>query len=164
MFPLTWESLENRKDDIMPLAEFLLSKHATKMGFAINKFSDAAIEKLKSYSWPGNVRELENVIQRALILSVGSSIEEDDLIIDFANQTQADAKVENEQKVTAEDEDKNLDLDQNLREKEFSMILEALKSNNGKKQATANDLGISTRTLRYKLAKMRDAGWDLDSL
>lgn len=164
VFPLTWETLENRKNDIMPLAEFLLSKHATKMGFAINKFSNAAIEKLKSYSWPGNVRELENVIQRALILAVGSSIEKDDLIIDFATQTQADTKLGEEQKITDENEAKNLDLDQSLREKEFSMILEALKSNKGKKQATADDLGISTRTLRYKLAKMRDAGWDLDSV
>lgn len=170
VFPLTWESLENRRDDIMPLAEFLLSKHAKKMGFAINKFSDAAIEKLKSYSWPGNVRELENVVQRALILAVGSSIEDEDLIIDFNSQAMDSEKSNtnsantNEAEEDFDEEDTNLDLDQGLREKEFSMILDALKANKGKKQATADNLGISTRTLRYKLAKMREAGWDVDSI
>ncbi|NBR12752.1 MAG: sigma-54-dependent Fis family transcriptional regulator, partial [Alphaproteobacteria bacterium] len=95
VFPLATQSLEDRPGDILPIAISLLAKHTG--GFpTIPEMTDEAIDKLEAYTWPGNVRELENVLQRALVLSGGTPIEADHLMIDMhehiANIEDFDAK------------------------------------------------------------------------
>jgi two-component system response regulator FlrC len=110
---------------------------------------------LLAHRWPGNIRELDNVMQRALILCTGGVVEEEDILIvedDLA------AHLED----TLADEGKGL-LDEDLRQREFEIILETLKLEGGSKKNTAVRLGISPRTLRYKMAKMREHGIDIES-
>ena len=100
----------------------------------------------------GNVRELDNVIQRALILHQGETITADDVIIDV-----------NEVPGTAYHEQPEINnnaesLGNELQSQEHMIILETLNQCNGSRKDVAEKLGISPRTLRYKMAKMRDAG------
>lgn len=150
VFPLAWPPLRSRPADIVPLANFLISKHAQRMG--VKRLPDLhpdAAKRLKEHSWPGNVRELENVVQRALILATGDTITLQSLVIEADLSTPvAEPKVEFSGEALKED----------LWEQERQMILEALKQEAGRKKETAERLGISPRTLRYKLAKMREEG------
>lgn len=153
VFPLMWQPLDKRPGDIVPLAEHLIERHSKtsdKQSFA--KLTASARSKLMQHSWPGNVRELENVIQRALILSEAEQIDADDLMIevDLSNTLESPG-------IDIQDEDESK-LGSELRHQEHQIILDTLQSCNGKRKDVAERLGISPRTLRYKLAKMREVG------
>ena len=160
VFPLHLLPLSERPDDIIPLTEKLLEKHALSNHRAIPKLDEQAIQKLISYSWPGNVRELDNVVQRALILQTNDVILQDDIHFEAARRTKAKLKVVTEQAVV-ENIECNNDIDSlngDLKQREWNLILGAIKNAKGSRKMTAEKLGISERTLRYKLARMRDAG------
>ena len=127
---------------------------------AIPVLSEAATQKLTGYSWPGNVRELDNVVQRALILQVGNEILENDIHFEAAGKAKPVLKVVTENVVVSEIEnDSSMDsLNGDLKQREWNLILGAIKAAKGSRKMTAEKLGISQRTLRYKLARMRDAG------
>lgn len=74
IFPILLPPLRERRDDILVLAEYFLKKYAEKQGKAITGFSDEVINSLRHYSWPGNVRELENMMERSVLLSMGTLI------------------------------------------------------------------------------------------
>ncbi len=160
VFPLHLLPLSERVDDIVPLTKKLLEKHALSAHRAIPELSEEAEQKLISYSWPGNVRELDNVVQRALILQAGDILLEDDIHYETARKAKPSLQVV--KKVTVSDEDINeIDsesLNGDLKQREWNLILGAIKSAKGSRKMTAEKLGISERTLRYKLARMRDAG------
>ncbi len=174
VFPLTWPALAERKGDIAPLARFILERHCQRSGLPCPTLSDSAVEKLHHYPWPGNVRELDNVMQRALILAKNDLIEPADILLEGidwqdANALQSSVLEQTELSLTHKTEttqpfrdiQKTADsLDGELREQEFSIILETLRNCDGRRKEVAEKLGISPRTLRYKLAKMRDAGID----
>jgi len=172
VFPLAWPALRDRPADIVPLAERLLVNHATKMRQPIARLSDEARQCLLSHSWPGNVRELDNAIQRALILQQGGLIEPDDLCLTastgFASQASSVAhdadRFVPSPVVPPVVADTSGALGDDLRRREFELILDTLRAEHGRSKATADRLGISARTLRYKLAQMRDAGMDLETL
>jgi two-component system response regulator FlrC len=157
VFPLTWPALHQRPADILPLARHLLAKHAKALNMTmVPKLDDAATRRLLTHRWPGNVRELDNVIQRALILRVNDEIGVNDIIIDSADVN-----------LLAND---NLDADKpadieglgdELKAQEHVIILETLNQCQGSRKKVAEKLGISARTLRYKMAKMRDMGIQL---
>jgi len=158
VFPLAWLPLRERPLDIVPLAERLLAVHAAKQGRAGMVFAQSAQQALQQYGWPGNVRELDNVVQRALILQQGKRIEAQDLGLQgfVLNAASTPTAVQqNETSVTAAASN---DLEQDTRMHEFHLIAQALRQENGHREATAKRLGISSRTLRYKLAQMRDIG------
>jgi two-component system response regulator FlrC len=140
VFPLRWMPLRERPNDIIPLAENFLQKYSQKMQIVAPHFSEDAIEKLVTYDWPGNAREMDNVIQRALILYTNECIEAADLSLDMATTT--DARVEE-------------DLFSEIKEHEYKIIEKVMKKHQGQKKLVAEELGLSDRTLRYKLAKMR---------
>jgi formate hydrogenlyase transcriptional activator len=75
VFPLEVPPLRQRRSDIPQLAMFFLSRYSRNLGKKIEGISAAATERLVGYSWPGNVRELQNIIERALILSLGPILE-----------------------------------------------------------------------------------------
>jgi two-component system response regulator FlrC len=153
VFPLSWLPLAQRVDDIFVLAEHLVSLHCQKNGECVPEFSGAARSKLNAYHWPGNVRELDNVIQRAMILHTDKIIDAGDLLIENFDT----ALVIEPEKVTSS-EDK---LGNELKLQEHQIILDTLQACHGSRKDVAERLGISPRTLRYKIAKMRDSGIEI---
>lgn len=156
VFPLHWPALIERPGDIIPLAEYLLQRHCRELGRGGLVLSDEAKARLQAWHWPGNVRELGNVIQRALILAHGEVIEAADILLDASSPaspiaTPGTAAFER-------DEEPGSDLGRELATQEHQIILQALQTCAGSRQQVAEKLGISPRTLRYKLARMRDAG------
>ena len=149
VFPIEWRPLSERPGDIVPLAEHLVQRHASSQGVGSIRLSAAARNKLSQYGWPGNVRELENVVQRALILCENNEIDASDLMIDEDISAPVEA--------VQEQADENR-LGSELRYQEHQIILDTLVSCNGKRKDVAEKLGISPRTLRYKLARMREDG------
>ncbi|GAB4358807.1 MAG: hypothetical protein Kow0060_13040 [Methylohalobius crimeensis] len=170
VFPLQIPPLRDRRRDIVPLAEVLLKRHAG--GNRLPSLSEEAVKKLQSYSWPGNVRELENVIQRALILTGDGRIRPSDLVFDEPDCVstsdsrtildQDDARVEERKPVLSEAGGRGgngaTKLEESVRCAEERIILTTLMEENGSRSSTAKRLGISPRTLRYKIAKIREAG------
>jgi two-component system, response regulator FlrC len=154
VFPLQCLALNQRPLDIVPLAEAMLAKNEFVGARGGLKLSANAAEKLQAYAWPGNVRELDNLIQRVAVLSQSSVIQAEDIIFenDSLDQNNANGNTQN----LAESA-----LGNDMLAHEFQLILESLKTNNGKKKDVAEALGISPRTLRYKLAKMRELGYSI---
>ncbi|PKI14758.1 sigma-54-dependent transcriptional regulator [Colwellia sp. 12G3] len=153
VFPLSWLPLAQRVDDILVLAQHLVSRHCQKNGDVIPEFSGAARSKLNAYHWPGNVRELDNVIQRALILHTDQLIDAGDLLIENFDTALI---VEAEKDTISEDK-----LGSELKLQEHQIILDTLQACHGSRKDVAERLGISPRTLRYKIAKMRDSGIEI---
>lgn len=202
VLPLVWKPLRERKKDIVPIAEMLLKKHAGKQKRRNIKLHETAKVALMAYDWPGNVRELDNIMQRALILQLGSIIKEDDLGLhitesrlhsvntvhatlenntathsDSLSQTGRDSSqflsvpslpplpsmvesrgITTQVSACKENEGQSKELGLNLQKREFEIIAKTLAEEGGSRKNTAERLGISPRTLRYKLAKMREAG------
>ena len=132
------------------------------MKHAAAKLSSEAQACLTAYPWPGNVRELDNAIQRALILQQGGLIQPQDFCLSGAvtfASLPVTAPVIREVEIEA---DSSGALGDDLRRREFQMIIETLRAERGRRKEAAEKLGISPRTLRYKLAQMRDAGMDVE--
>lgn len=165
VFPLAWTPLRERRGDILPLARRLLARHIDKMKHAPVRFAPQAEQCLLDHPWPGNVRELDNAIQRALILQHGGLIQAADFCLvgpagaapsaPLGRVVQASAPVEPQTPPGV--------LEDDLRRREFEMIIDTLRSERGRRKEAAERLGISPRTLRYKLAQMRDAGMDVEA-
>jgi len=149
VFPLNLPALRERSQDILPLAEHLLARGVRGTTRAIPRLSFEAKERLLAHPWPGNVRELDNLMQRALILQHGDLIEVDNLRFEFNVSAPASLEIAH----TTTDS-----LGHDLRAREQSLIIEALKLGNGSRKRAAERLGVSPRTLRYKLARMRESG------
>ncbi|MBF4207577.1 sigma-54-dependent Fis family transcriptional regulator [Pseudomonas donghuensis] len=160
VFPLAWAPLRERSADILPLAERLLARHVNKMKHAPVRLSPEAQACLQGYAWPGNVRELDNAIQRALILQQGGVIEAADFCLAGALPVFAAAPVAAVAPIEAEAAG---GLGDDMRRHEFQMIIDTLRAERGRRKEAAERLGISPRTLRYKLAQMRDAGMDVEA-
>ncbi|MDO6581672.1 sigma-54 dependent transcriptional regulator [Photobacterium sp. 2_MG-2023] len=175
VFPLVWPSLSERPGDIMPLASHLADRHCKKQGMPSPVFSAAAQAKLLQYGWPGNVRELDNVVQRALILAGDADIGGEHILLegmDWMDSHSLQHAISLAPAASQEVNDTSVhvippgvsgadSLGSELREQEFAIILEAIQACEGKRKEVAERLGISPRTLRYKLAKMRDAGIEI---
>lgn len=162
VFPIVIPPLRNRPGDILPLARELMRRHKTD-GKKLPEFDGKAAEKMLAYSWPGNVRELDNVVQRALILRSGDMVTVDDLVFEdaglapetsFINHMESAAVAIDNQAETPD----LIGLDEGVRSAEEAIILQTLQKVNGSRKMTAEMLGISPRTLRYKMARMKDSG------
>ena len=147
VFPLHVPPLRERKGDILPLAERAIARHA-EPGALRPVLAPCAARKLLEHDWPGNVRELQNLVQRSLILLPGHTLAAGDLVFEGdavappgLAAAPADAPLQDE-----------------LRQRESRLIAEALASADGNRAAAAARLGISPRTLRYKLARLREQG------
>ena len=191
VFPMHWQPLRERTLDIMPLANALLKNHCRKMKLTGVTFAPDARDALMGHQWPGNVRELDNAIQRALVLHQGNVIHAGDLCLELGitgrmesgpagttspasphpvvSESGAESPDRDAQDTYAEESLSGLgalsstSLGDEVRQREFRIIIQTLKKERGRRNRAAEQLGISPRTLRYKLAQMRDAGIDLDA-
>lgn len=164
VFPLSWPALCERPDDIIPLAQHLLKRHAVSNGRPGAKLSVEAQAKLLQYPWPGNVRELDNVIQRALIIASTDSISDEDIMLQPLQMIQqssgnGDSDSQPTAEIVADDKDcDSSSFKQSVHQQEHRIILATMRECNNRRSEVARRLGISDRTLRYKLARMRDSG------
>ncbi|SDH39905.1 sigma-54-dependent response regulator transcription factor FleR [Pseudomonas panipatensis] len=174
VFPLAWRALRERPADILPLTERLLAKYVKKMNMAAVSLSSEARAALLAHPWPGNVRELDNAIQRALILQQGGQIQPQDLCLTAPIGHAAPTVVvalppplsvvpSSVEIPSPSSQEAAGALGEDLRRREFQMIIDTLRSERGRRKEAAERLGISPRTLRYKLAQMRDAGMDVEA-
>jgi two-component system response regulator AtoC len=140
VFPIHIPPLRERREDILPLAEFFARNISTRMGKSSPSLSVEAKELLRSHHWPGNARELANAIERALIVSQSAVIDKEDLPMksEAAHSTASRPGL--------------------LAQIEKKAILECLSQNAGDRRATAEELGISLRTLQYRLKEFGIAG------
>ncbi len=158
VFPLGLLPLRERQTDILPLARRIIERESH--GKRPPVLSPEAADKIVRYRWPGNVRELSNVIQRALILKESDSIRSEDLFFEAGDNMPTALSIELDQLATLSSAETESDEppENNLRGREMQTILEVLREERGSRKHTAERLGISPRTLRYKLARMRDSG------
>ena len=149
VFPLAVPALGDRTEDILPLARKLLDKHANAVSKSRLTLGKDAERELTAYSWEGNIRELDNVMQRAAILAAGPEVSAVDLMLSPSAMVLP---------VTTDSAVEESDLGMKAVEKRH--ILDALQACGGVKKLAAERLGISERTLRYKLQRYReeDAG------
>lgn len=155
VFPLAIPALRERPGDILPLARHFLAMQATHLGRAA-RFDPQAEAKLAAYDWPGNVREMENVIQRAVILAPGEIIGQEHLALTMPNFAAAPAQVVTPvETVAVAIAGGN---PSNIKDLEKQHILDTLAKVGGSRKKAVELLGISERTLRYKLAQYREEG------
>ena len=157
VFPMTISALRERRDDVLPLAMRLLEMR-TQRGQRIAALSADAAQLLLSYGWPGNIRELDNLLQRAMIIANGPVIEAAHIRFEALREvTPVRAPVAH---TTAQMDGQASALRGSLRATEKHILLSALRAGETRRDV-AERLGISPRTLRYKLAQLRSAGIDV---
>lgn len=154
---LSVPSLRQRVDDIPELCLSILNKIAKENSSDVCKLSNEAIEALSQYHFPGNVRELENILQRAATLCEDNTIQAENLEFISAPSAEA-AKPALETANSAPDENVQLtedfSLEKHLESIEIEAIEKALKETRWNKTAAAKKLGMSFRSLRYRLKKL----------
>jgi two-component system NtrC family response regulator len=139
VIPIVVPPLRERVDDIPMLVNYFAGKHAMRSGKSIAALEDGVVSSLQEYHWPGNVRELENTIERAVVLTTGSTITRDAVTVE-ATMSLRTAGVP------------SLKLRQNVEWIECETIRRALEVSSAKQQA-ARLMGISPRALSHYLAK-----------
>ncbi|MBI3525148.1 MAG: sigma-54-dependent Fis family transcriptional regulator [Betaproteobacteria bacterium] len=157
VFPLEIPALRQRPGDIVPLARNFVAVHGGRLNRTA-RLAAAAEAKLAAHAWPGNVRELENVIQRALILAPDEVIEAEHLM--FASgpmlpPSAASASTRTEMAADMASSDPSA----NMKDLERQHILDTLAAVGGSRRQAVERLGLSERTLRYKLKQYRDEGF-----
>jgi PAS domain S-box-containing protein len=144
--PIQIPPLRNHKQDIPAIAERLLVKLNQEYGRNVEGISAVALQRLGVYSWPGNVRELENIISRGMIFMkpTESVLDDHHLPISMMNQQEKELRLPTQE---------ILPLVEQMDRMEKEILSSTLKITKGNKSKTAKQLGISLRTLYYKLEK-----------
>jgi two-component system response regulator PilR (NtrC family) len=134
--------LRKRSEDIPLLAQHFLTRFARDSGMKKSKLSSSALKKLMQYDFPGNIRELENILERSVTLLDGTNLESGDLQLPASqNTTQRSVQM-------------NQPLDDKMEQVERETILETLEETRWNRTAAAKKLGMSLRSLRYRLEKL----------
>ncbi len=145
VLPLRLPSLRERKQDIRPLAEFLLERICQASGSRARDIEPKALARLEEYDWPGNVRELKNILERACFLS-----DADVLGVKDFEQLIASKGPHDGARAGGSDET----LPKRVAQLKLNSIVAALEKSNGQKSAAAKLLGISRSTLYEKLREL----------
>jgi two-component system response regulator PilR (NtrC family) len=160
VIPIDIPSLRERTQDIPLLAAHFIAKYNEDRQ-AENKIQGVhpdAMSLMEKYSWPGNVRELENVIERAVVLEVGDTIQVSSLPEGISGETEPSSEM------TLPSSDQPMDLEKTLDQIEKKMLSGALDQSNGIINKAAKQLNLSFRSMRYRIQKHKLKGKDeLDS-
>jgi len=143
IIPIVIPPLRNRRDDIAPLVDFFIAKHSAGANRQIQGLTASARNLIMSYSWPGNVRQLESAIERAILLCEGNEISVEDLPVEIRQEGTSAAAFNF--KLPPE----GISFD----EVERSLITQAMEQTNWNITRAAKLLGLSFRTLQYRLEK-----------
>ncbi len=144
-------ALRERMDDIPVLAQHFLKKYNERLGKSISGISAEALAVLKKYDYPGNVRELENIIERTVALEAGATILPESLP-PFVNTPTGHKMISSHDIQITED---GVDLDKILGQIEKELLVKAIHSADGVKKRAAKLLGITFRSMRYRVEKHR---------
>jgi DNA-binding NtrC family response regulator len=131
VFPIVLPTLVERREAIIPMAHFFTKKYSAALGKKDIVFTPAAESNLLAYGWPGNIRELQNVVERAVILSKG--------------------RIEREHLNLETDQEDKTPREGLLKVREKEIIQKALSDTGGNRDKAAKLLGISRRTLQYRI-------------
>ena len=158
VFPIAIAALRQRPEDIVPIARHFVAEHGGRFGRTGMRLSSAAEAQLRAHTWPGNIRELENIIQRALIMASGPVIEPEALNLAPRPTEAASPPLAAEIPAPSAlpETEKRAD---NMKDLERDHILRTLAEVGGSRKKAIERLGISERTLRYKLQQYRDEGY-----
>ena len=147
---LALPALRDRKGDILPLAEYFVKKYSELNDLPVKPLAKKTRERLLAYDWRGNVRELENTMHRAVLMSAGTEIDEDAVLLmppmEQASETAAGTDTL---------------VGRTVADVEKDLIISTLKHTLGIRTHAANILGISIRTLRNKLKQYMEEGIDV---
>ncbi len=161
VIPLRLPPLRERKNDIYQLCRYFIEKYSAQYNKDVKKMSAVAWKRFLTYNWPGNVREMENLVERAVLLSVSSQLEVRDFWDEDSGIEPDDFKTGNGAALDVGDNLPEL-TDNNeimpLKDMERQMILQALQKTDDNRTHAARMLGISVRTLRNKLHEYRNQG------
>jgi len=169
VIPLKLPSLVQRKSDIPLLAEFFIKRYSEQYKKEIKPLSERSLERFLRYGWPGNVREMENMVERAVLLSQGHTLEPWDLwdedaeeyVAPEANSLTPESAIGNAGASTQMFPSGQPGEMVSLREVERQMIMQALHKTDNNRTHAAKMLGISVRTLRNKLNEYRTQGFSV---
>jgi transcriptional regulator with PAS, ATPase and Fis domain len=131
-------ALRERKEDLSKLIQYFVKQYATKHGRKVERVSQPALKLLQAYDYPGNARELANIIERAVVVATGKSIEEQDLPAGLS--AAVNAQRQKEQPLS-------------LAQMEAAYIAQMLAATRGNKTECARLLGISRKNLYEKIAR-----------
>jgi transcriptional regulator with PAS, ATPase and Fis domain len=134
--------LRVRKNDIITLAEYFLSRFSGEMKNEINGFDSITLNLLKNYNWPGNIRELENTIERAVVIAEGSIIISSDIPDSIKNYNHSDTSEPTSSKTSG-----------NLNDVEITYIKKLLNEHRGNLRAVSVAMGVARSTLYNKMKK-----------
>jgi len=161
VFPMALSALRERPADIVPLAFAMLLRHVPQ-GQTMPWIADEAVALLKNHGWPGNIRELENVMRRALVLATGRSvIGAEHIVFDRPARLVEQPPVEAAEPAAlpvTDQREPGAKLAKVVQLSEARAIMDTLDACGGRRAEAARQLGISERTLRYRLASFREAG------
>ena len=159
VLPISMPPLRERREDIVPLAEHFLAHYARQNGISVPALGQEAIDQLVEWHWPGNVRELENVVQRAVILLQGESIQPEDLSFGPAGKPGEVVGREEPEEITDPEKDlSNRLANLPVADIERIAILATLECTGGNKTEAARRLGLTARTLSNKIKIWKSAG------
>ena len=143
IIPVTIPPLRNRRDDIPALVDYFIAKHTMGAARKIRGLTASARNLIMSYGWPGNVRQLESAIERAILLCEGDEIQVEDLPLEIRQQSEPSSNFSF--KLPPEGI--------SFEELEQSLIIQAMEQTNWNITRAAKMLGLSFRTLQYRLEK-----------
>ena len=162
---LKMPALRERPEDIPELTHKLLQKLCSAQSITVPKLEENAAKLITERHFAGNVRELENMLERALAMCDGQTINADDLLLGTESPTKITTKPDAEKHGFVPSRNLEIGLPEYLEDIEKRAIIKALEKANNNKTAAAKLLGVSFRTLRYRLAKLglaKDEDGDLD--
>jgi DNA-binding NtrC family response regulator len=139
--------LRERVDEIKPLAERFLKDASSKANASVKTIDAKAMEALEAYSWPGNVRELRNVIERAVVLAEGKSIQ----LADLTEKVRGGSRAQTQAEPDGDSEQGSADYRDRVRKFETELIIRALHKANGNQTEAAKALNLPLRTLVHKI-------------
>ena len=144
--------LRDRREDILPLTQHFIRKYAEENNRQISdQLSPEVLSQLEAYSWPGNVRELENVMERAVIIARGQTIERSDLREEVINPMRASGPAGGQRLATQIDLSRGISFYDEVNRFQIELIKRALEITGGPQSRAAKLLGMNTTTLNSKI-------------